>query len=107
MFKKAAVLEAGNYKAFGMVEDYYMWARVMAKGKIAQNVPNVLVDVRVGKEMYNRRSGWNYFHMNKMVFDEMKKLGLLSFCRMCCRNILKSVYQWISIMAQDWKDMKS
>lgn len=79
MFKKAAVLEAGNYKAFGTVEDYYMWARVMAKGKIAQNVPDVLVDVRVGKEMYNRRSGWNYFHMNKMLFDEMRKLGLLSF----------------------------
>lgn len=23
--------------------------------------------------------GWHYFHMNKMLFDEMKKLGLLSF----------------------------
>lgn len=79
MFKKAAVLEAGNYKAFGMVEDYYMWARVMAKGKIAQNVPDVLVDVRVDPSLYSRRGGWNYFHMNKLVFDEMKKLGLLNF----------------------------
>ena len=79
MFKKSAVLEAGNYKAFGMVEDYYMWARVMAKGKIAQNVPDVLVDVRVDPALYGRRGGWNYFHMNKLVFDEMKKLGLLSF----------------------------
>ena len=79
MFKKAAVLEAGNYKAFGMVEDYYMWARVMAKGKIAQNVPDVLVDVRVNPSLYSRRGGWNYFHMNKMLFNEMKKLRLLSF----------------------------
>ena len=79
MFKKSAVLEAGNYQAFGMVEDYYMWARVMAQGKIAQNIPDVLADVRVGKEMYNRRSGWNYFLMNKILFDEMRKLGLLSF----------------------------
>lgn len=79
MFKKSAVLQAGNYKAFGMVEDYYMWARVMAKGKIAQNLPDVLVDVRVGKEMYNRRSGWQYFHMNKLLFEQMRGLGLLSF----------------------------
>lgn len=79
MFKKAAVLEAGNYKPFGTVEDYYMWAKVMAKGKIAQNVSDILVDVRVDKEMYNRRSGWSYFRMNKILFDEMRKLGLLSF----------------------------
>lgn len=79
MFKKAAVLEAGNYKAFGMVEDYYMWARVLAKRKIVQNVPDVLVDARVGKEMYNRRSGWNYFHMNKLLFDKMRELGLVNF----------------------------
>ena len=78
MFKKQAVLEAGNYKPFGMLEDYYMWARVMAKGNIAQNLPDILVDVRVGKEMYNRRSGWNYFHMNKLLFNEMRKLGLIN-----------------------------
>lgn len=99
MFKKAAVLEAGNYKAFGTVEDYYMWARVMAKGKIAQNVPDVLVDVRVGKEMYNRRSGWNYFHMNKMLFDEMRKLGLLSFKDYYCTLSVRFVVQ---VLMPNW-----
>ena len=79
MFKKSAVLEAGNYKAFGMVEDYYMWARVMAKGKIAQNVPDVLADVRIDPALYGRRGGWNYFHMNKLLFDQMRQLGLLNF----------------------------
>ena len=78
MFKKTAVLQAGNYQAFGMLEDYYMWARVIAKGYYSQNLPEVLVDVRVNPAMYGRRGGYNYFHMNKLLFDEMRQLGLLS-----------------------------
>lgn len=79
MFKKAAVLDSGNFKAFGLVEDYYMWARVIAKGYKTANIPDIVVDMRVDPALYGRRGGWNYFHMNKMVFDEMKKLKLLSF----------------------------
>lgn len=79
MFKKTAVLNSGNFKAFGLVEDYYMWARVIAKGYKTANVPDVVLDMRVDPALYGRRGGWNYFHMNKMVFDEMKNLGLLSF----------------------------
>ena len=79
MFKKSAVLNSGNFKAFGLVEDYYMWARVIAKGYKTANVPDIVVDMRVDPALYGRRGGWQYFHMNKMVFDEMKKLGLLSF----------------------------
>ena len=79
MFKKAAVLDSGNFKAFGLVEDYYMWARVIAKGYKTANIPDVVVDMRVDPALFGRRGGWNYFHMNKLVFDEMRKLKLLSF----------------------------
>lgn len=79
MFKKSAVLNSGNFKAFKLLEDYYMWARVIAKGYKTANVHDVVVDMRVDPALYGRRGGWHYFHMNKMLFDEMKKLGLLSF----------------------------
>ncbi len=78
MFKKAAVLDSGNFKAFGLVEDYYMWARVIAKGYQAQNLADDLVDVRVNPQLHGRRGGYNYFHMNKLLFDEMHKLNLLN-----------------------------
>ena len=79
MFKKTSVLNAGNYEPFGTLEDYYMWARVIAKGSSTQNIPDILADVRVNPNMYNRRSGWRYFRTNKMLFDKMKELGLLNF----------------------------
>ena len=79
MFKKSAVLNSGNFKAFGLLEDYYMWARVIAKGYKTENLPDLLVDMRVNPAMYGRRGGWMYFQMNKVLFDEMRKLGLLGF----------------------------
>ena len=79
MFKKMAVLNAGNYKAFDTLEDYYMWARVIAKGYKTANLNVVLADVRVGKDMYERRGDWAYFRANKRLFDEMKNLGLINF----------------------------
>lgn len=79
MFKKAAVLDTGNFKAFGLLEDYYMWMRIIAKGYQTANVPDILVDMRVNAAMYGRRGGYNYFHMNKLLFDEMRRLGLLHY----------------------------
>lgn len=78
MFKKAAILSSGNFKAFGLLEDYYMWVRVIAKGYETANLADILVDMRVNPAMYGRRGGWNYFHMNKLLFNEMKKLGLIN-----------------------------
>ena len=92
-------MEAGNYKTFGMLEDYYMWARVIAKGKITQNISDVIVDVRVGKEMYNRRSGWNYFYMNKLLFDEMRRLSLLNIWQYYYTLIIRFSFQ---ILMPNW-----
>lgn len=61
MFRKNAVLQAGNYKDWFWNEDYYLWVRMMiAKCKFA-NVPNVLVNVRSGADQYARRGGIRYF----------------------------------------------
>ena len=78
MFKKQAVLDSGNFRAFGLMEDYYMWVRVAAKGYEMANVPDILVDMRVNPALYERRGGYNYFHMNKLLFDEMRELNLLT-----------------------------
>ena len=42
-------------------EDYYLWIRMIIEGNIFVNVPDTLVNVRVGNEMAARRGGWKYF----------------------------------------------
>ena len=61
MFRKAAVDGAGGYVDWYCDEDYYLWLRMMLAGAKFANLPETLVNVRVGKEMYRRRGGMRYF----------------------------------------------
>lgn len=61
MLKKSDVLSVGGYIDWYCDEDYYLWIRMAEKGYKFANLPDVLVNVRVGKEMYQRRGGWKYF----------------------------------------------
>ena len=61
MFRKSSVEAAGGYLDWYNNEDYYLWLRMMQAGMRFANVPDVLVNVRVGKDMYQRRGGMRYF----------------------------------------------
>ena len=78
MFKKKAVLEAGNYQPFHLIEDYYLWARISAKGYKFANLPDILLNVRVDKAMYGRRGGLKYFKSNYAMSKKLYELGLIS-----------------------------
>lgn len=61
MYKKKAVQEAGGYLDWHYDEDYYLWLRMMESGAVFANTGTVLVNVRVGEDMYQRRGGFKYF----------------------------------------------
>lgn len=61
MFKKNAVIEAGNYLEMNFVEDYYLWCRMYQQGCKFSNLKETLVFARVGRDMYKRRGGFGYF----------------------------------------------
>lgn len=61
MFKKEEVQKVGGYIDWYCEEDYYLWTRMALGGCTFFNVPEVLVNVRVGDEMSARRGGVKYF----------------------------------------------
>lgn len=61
MFRKSDVLKAGGYLDWYCNEDYYLWIRMYLEGMRFSNIPEVLVNVRINEEMYQRRGGWKYF----------------------------------------------
>lgn len=61
MFRKSAVLKAGNYQDWFWNEDYYLWVRMWLKGCAFGNVSDTLVNVRSGADQYARRGGMKYF----------------------------------------------
>lgn len=78
MFKKDAVLSAGGYKPFYLMEDYYLWVRMLARGCRCRNIDDVVVDVRVGSGMYGRRSNARYLKSQKAFFDELRREGYIT-----------------------------
>lgn len=63
MYKKTKVLEAGNYQDFPFLEDYYLWIRMICNGSIFNNLPDLLLYMRAGQNMYERRGGAKYIKL--------------------------------------------
>lgn len=73
MFRKQAVLNAGNYQDWFWNEDYYLWIRMMKQNCVMANLPYVLVNMRSGLDQYARRGGMRYFKseagIQKLLLD--------------------------------------
>lgn len=81
MFRKADVAAVGGYIDWFCEEDYYLWIRLALAGKQFANVPENLVNVRVGEEMYSRRGGWKYFCSEAKLQGFMLKKGIIGLPR--------------------------
>jgi glycosyltransferase involved in cell wall biosynthesis len=57
VYTKSAVELAGGYQPLGMMEDYWLFARMLAAGVKATNSPEPLVHYRVSSGAYKRRGG--------------------------------------------------
>lgn len=83
MFRKKAVLDAGNYQDWFWNEDYYLWIRMMEHGCRFANLPEVLVNMRSGENQYSRRGGKRYFKSEKEIQNLMLRKGFISLPRYC------------------------
>lgn len=57
MYRRAAVLAAGGYQDLDLMEDYALFARMIAGGARIANLDKPLVYYRVGEEAFKRRGG--------------------------------------------------
>ena len=73
MYKKQAVLKAGNYQTCLLMEDTLLWVNMILNGAKCANVDDFLVYARTGADMFERRGGYSYYKKykqgRKMVYD--------------------------------------
>ena len=81
LLKKSAVMKVGNYQPWHLDEDTYLWGRLLKNGYRIANLQDILVNVRVGKEMYARRGGWKYFKSDSKILKWKLDNGFLSHSR--------------------------
>lgn len=78
MFRKEAVLKAGNYQDWFWNEDYFLWVRMMMAGCKFANIPDVAVNVRSGADQYARRGGKKYFDSEIGIKKLMLEKGMIT-----------------------------
>lgn len=85
LYRKSAVLKAGNYRMFYLCEDYDIYVRMLQTDCKCYNIQEPLVYMRIGKDFYKRRGGWKYMKTILKFKNEQLKSGYFSFV-----NYLKS-----------------
>ena len=79
LYKKSAVLKAGNYRDFYLCEDYDIYVRMLSSGCKCYNIQEPLVYMRIGKDFYKRRGGWKYMKTILKFKNEQLRTGYFSF----------------------------
>lgn len=78
MYKKSEVLKAGNYREIRFIQDYFLWIDMINNGTIGYNIQENLVSMRVDESFYKRRSGKEYFLIQKKLLTYMKDKRIVS-----------------------------
>ena len=86
MYKKSAVEAVGSYQDFYLLEDYYLWLRMLMTGYQGYNIQEPLLHMRAGSDMYLRRAGWKYARTQARLFKFIKKqrfIGVGQYIKSC------------------------
>lgn len=81
MFKKSFYDKVGGYIDWFCEEDYYLWLRMAEAGGVFANVPETLVNVRIGNAMSARRGGLKYFFSEAKIQKYMYSKRIISLPR--------------------------
>lgn len=98
MYKKSAVEAVGSYQDFYLLEDYYLWLRMLMAGYKGYNIQKPLLHMRAGSDMYLRRAGWKYAKTQAKLFKFMKQQGFIGNVQYIKSCVIRSG----SALAPNW-----
>ncbi|MFB9836119.1 glycosyltransferase [Actinoallomurus acaciae] len=75
VYRRRAVLAAGGYGDLPLMEDYWLFARMIAGGATVVNLPEPLVYYRVGDGAYERRGGMALLRAELRLQRELRRGG--------------------------------
>ena len=76
--RRKALENAGGYLPLKLMEDYYLWARMLVNHCVFANMPETLVWVRIGAGFVSRRGAKEQIHSRYVIQKYIHKHKLLS-----------------------------
>lgn len=93
MLRRTAVERAGGYRDVHHMEDYDLYARLIASGARLHNLPEPLTYFRVNPDQFGRRTGRGMLRAECQMQRNLVKYGLISWPRAGFNVVARSVYR--------------
>lgn len=93
VLRRSAVLAAGGYRDLPLLEDYWLWERMLLAGARMRNLPDVLVDYRVDSSLFARRGGAQLFSSDLRLQRIMLADGVTTRYQAIRNLVMRGVYR--------------
>lgn len=100
--RKQAIIDAGNYRDYPLLEDYDLWIRMLQNGSKLYNLQQILVDVRGNEAFYRRRGGLDYYKAQITFFTEHRKSGFISNSQFVRSLIIRGISCMMPGAMREW-----
>lgn len=93
MLRTATIKEVGGYEGVHFMEDYDLWARLIAAGKKLHNLPEPLTYFRVSPAQFARRTGKGMFAAEREMQSRLVTYGLVGPWRARFNLAVRTAYR--------------
>jgi glycosyltransferase involved in cell wall biosynthesis len=97
MYRRSAVDLAGGYIDVGLMEDYWLFARMIHSGAKVDNIPEALVMYRVGDGAYARRGGLGQLKAELRLQREFRKVGFTTRLQNLRNVLVRGGYRLVPV----------
>jgi glycosyltransferase involved in cell wall biosynthesis len=98
VYRKSAVEASGGYRHLPLMEDYWLFARMIAQGATVQNLPDPLVMYRVDSGAYNRRGGFSLFRSELALQRRLLADGFVSRAQFLRNVVVRGGYRFVPVV---------
>ncbi|MDF0514625.1 glycosyltransferase [Agromyces sp. H3Y2-19a] len=95
MYRRTAVERAGGYQPLGLMEDYWLFARMIHAGASVENLAEPLVMYRVGAGAYARRGGRAQWRSELELQRALRRIRFTSRWEYLRNVTVRGVYRFV------------
>lgn len=97
MYRRAAVERAGGYEDIGLMEDYWLFARMIHSGARVDNLPDALLMYRVGAGAYSRRGGRKQFEAELNLQRALRTIRFTTRAQFFRNLAVRGLYRFVPV----------
>lgn len=102
MINKNILSSVGGYEEFERLEDYFLWIKIVSAGYEVKNLPDNLLYMRVGDDLYQRRAGLKYLKQYFKLRNYMRNKNVINFWELTIADTVMTINVVIPNVFRKW-----